>query len=240
MREAIGQADIPVTHIEDAWYPTHFNNPIMSVAESIWLSINRIGNDRDESLIPFGIFFPSEQTSNRLVEYMFHPGTNSIYVMHNPTELNLEYLFGIVQAPERFMLEICPLTNMDYQQILKFAQLFKVKLVHDHTHTLKKGFISYPNTHTKENTSEWERQFNLFAPWIGMVDLSTRSITEAKIKEFLAGKGELNEVLQAAREIRVQTIRVETFIPIRDQWPTGLSDRGKEMMKDVRDKVASG
>jgi len=207
--ETLKEQPLTVIHLEDAWNPTSFEFFPAAIIAGLLGYAKRFAGYKSlppPPILPDAVF-PSKDTCQKLVQELMRVFPNAKFISH---EVKIRF------PRSRCLLEINPGLEMTATQIRDWAQQNKIGLVFDPKHLLiSTQTINLPNQPTKKYQGEWEEQFQTLAPLIEVVDIHPPQ--KKDVEELLGGKGILGEIARAAKENKVQFLRVEIPMPISTQ-----------------------
>ena len=212
------EANLTVTHIEEAYKPTRDN-----LGEAIFTGlvgcVRRGSDGRRNSLLSAGInsVFPGKKTCNDIFDWLWGLPSEPKFISHE---------MGVDFPKERLLVELNPGLNLSADEIIDWSVENGTSLVFDRNHLLdvSRAAISFPGEPTRVYKGEWEKQFLKFAPYLQGVDINAGSrptvFPRKESLELIQRQGSLYELAQAAKDFEnIQFLRVEIPMPLFRQIP---------------------
>jgi hypothetical protein len=226
--DSLKHSPLSIIHIEEAWNPTSEDHLGKAVIAGLLGYYNKFQNIPGANPIVQDAFFPSEKTCKKLFDNLLMEFPQAKFISH---QIDINF-------PEnRLLVEINPGIKLEASELLAKAEQKGIGLVFDPSHLLPTDkSISLPGQSTK-NKNEWEKQFNYFSSKIEVVDINPPDKNN-DVKELISGKGLIKEMVEAAKGIGVEVLRVEIPIPAFQQLPSiRPHSKGFEFLKEIGNAI---
>ena len=227
-KESLRHSPLSIVHIEKAWNPTTQDSLTKAILAGLFGYYRRFIAPSEENPILQDSLFPSKITCDKLFKSLITEFPDSKFISH---QIDVDF------PHDRLLVEINAGIKLSSSELLARAQQKGIGLVFDPSHLLPSSkTLSAPGEPTKSN-SDWEKQWRLYSSQVKVVDINPID-KQHDVRHLLENRGLLKEVAHAAREAKIDFLRVEIPIPPFQQIP-GLRSHtaGFNFLKEVGDAL---